>query len=435
MFEDSGTVGDLVARLAAVVDELLGVELSACSREELLLLTVGVERQRRRLSAADHRLVGQLDSRGVAKELCVSSTAALLSQLLRVGRREAAARVAAAAELGPRHAVTGERLAPVRSRVAAAQADGEISEQHARVIREAITVLPARVQGEQGEAVEQALVEHAAALDPDQLARVARRLGDVLDPDGALTEDADRDRRREVTLTLHRDGSGRLRGCLTPACTAVWQPLLDCLSQPVPAGADGIPDGRSGGQRRHDALLDAGRRLLHSGDLPDAGGTPVTVAVTIDLTQLESRTGLVSTGHGGAISVAQALRLACEAEVVPVVLGDGGGVLSYGRTRRIGSRAQRRALAARDGGCTVPGCDRPPERCDVHHVISWLCGGHTDLNNLCLVCGFHHRAFERGGWRCQMINGIPHWIPPAWLDPDQTPRRNTVHRPEQLLLT
>ena len=59
--------------------------------------------------------------------------------------------------------------------------------------------------------------------------------------------------------------------------------------------------------------------------------------------------------------------------------------------------------------------------------MPWIDGGPTDLDNLTLVCGFHHREFAKRGWACRITDGVPHWIPPAWLDPQQTPRRNTAH--------
>jgi len=83
--------------------------------------------------------------------------------------------------------------------------------------------------------------------------------------------------------------------------------------------------------------------------------------------------------------VPQALRIAAEADIMPIVVGDAGGILGYGLTRRTASPGQRRALAARDRGCSFPGCDRPPDWCETHHVIPWVDGGRTDLHNLTLV--------------------------------------------------
>ena len=109
--------------------------------------------------------------------------------------------------------------------------------------------------------------------------------------------------------------------------------------------------------------------------------------------------------------------MACEAEVVPVVFNSAGGIVCYGRTRRLASAGQRLALAARDGGCAFPACDRPASWCQVHHVLPWLLDGPTDLENLVLLCAFHHRHFETAGWVIVMSDGVPWWRPPAWYDP------------------
>jgi hypothetical protein len=125
--------------------------------------------------------------------------------------------------------------------------------------------------------------------------------------------------------------------------------------------------------------------------------------------------------------VTQALRLAGEAEVIPVVVDEHGGVLGYGRTRRAATAAQRRALAARDRGCVYPGCDHPPDWTEAHHVVPWSEGGTTDAGNMALVCDYHHDHHQRAGWHLTMINQTPWAIPPPWIDPDQTPIRNTIH--------
>jgi hypothetical protein len=374
-------------------------------------------------------VVAELEARGVAGELGCSSTAVLLSERLRIGRREAAGRVRLAAELGPRRAMSGQPLPARFPQVAAAVAEGAISDRHARLICRTIVELP-EAAVEQAGAVEAMLAEHARVVNPDQLTVLTRTVRACLDPDGALASERDHERRRHATLTALPDGSGRLQVQLTAEATAVWQTVLGTLSRPTPDVDASEPDRRSPGQRRHDALLDAGQRLLRAGTLPDAGGTPATVLVTLTVDQLEARTGVVTTAHGGLISVRQALQIAAEADIVPVVVGDASGVLGYGLSRRTASIGQRRALAARDGGCSFPGCDRPPDWCETHHVIAWADGGRTDIENLTLLCGFHHREHHKRGWSCHMSNGIPHWRPPRWIDPIQTPRRNTTrHSP------
>ncbi|HEV2887724.1 MAG TPA: HNH endonuclease signature motif containing protein, partial [Jatrophihabitans sp.] len=79
---------------------------------------------------------------------------------------------------------------------------------------------------------------------------------------------------------------------------------------------------------------------------------------------------------------------------------------------------------ARDKGCAFPGCTDPPEWTEKHHVVPWSEGGRTDLDNLCLLCDFHHDRIDTGGWQIVMRDGVPWFVPPAWLDPRQEPQRN-----------
>jgi hypothetical protein len=63
----------------------------------------------------------------------------------------------------------------------------------------------------------------------------------------------------------------------------------------------------------------------------------------------------------------------------------------------------------------------------IEHLTAWTDGGPTDLHNMCLLCRFHHREFDKRGWHAVMINNVPHWLPPAFIDPDRKPTRNTTH--------
>jgi hypothetical protein len=101
-------------------------------------------------------------------------------------------------------------------------------------------------------------------------------------------------------------------------------------------------------------------------------------------------------------------------------------VLSLGRTKRIATRAQTLALVARDRGCSFPGCAHPPEFCERHHLREWADGGPTDLDNLTLLCRYHHHNFATRGWACRLNeDGIPEWVPPRHVDRSQTPLINT----------
>jgi hypothetical protein len=431
MFEAEGSPATVVeaalGQLSAAVDVLTELDLTRLDRDELLRLLRGLEMQRRRLPVVDHALVAELEQRGIAGELAARDTKTLLRDVLRLTPHQASARYEAAIDLGPRRGLTGETLPPLLPAVAAAQADGAISAEHAKVITGVIEELPPAMEPGQVTGVEERLVAEAARFDPSVLARIGRHLLDWINPDGTEDRDTGHERRRHATLTTRRDGCGELHARLTPAALAQWQAVLDPLAAPKPSDADG-PDPRTPGQRLHDALADAAARLLAGGDLPPSGGTPATVLLTMTLDQLETRTGLVTTAHGGTLSVETALSLADQANVIPVVL-DSTGIVAFGLARRTASVGQRWALAARDGGCCFPGCDAPPGWTQVHHILPWILGGRTDLTNECLLCGYHHREHDKRGWQVIMRDGRPWWVPPAHVDPRRTPIRNTIHDP------
>ena len=456
----AGEFQRLVGRLAAVTDELLSVDLTGLERAELVRAIEGFERQRRRLEAVDQRLIMQANDSHLAASCGQQSVAGVLSSVLRVDPREARARAARALDCGPRRALSGEPLEATLPVLAAAMAAGDVSPAQADVIIETIGHVPDAAPPAAWPVAERVLVEAARHEAPAHLRRTARELLERLDPDGGEPAEQLRQRRRAFGLAKYPDGWSRPSGRLSPELTAYLEAMLDSLAAPQPAGDE--PDPRTATQRRHDALLEALGRVLRSGTLPECGGVPVTVLATVTMSELgrgDARSGratratsdlgmadlateagmdlgtllassshdLAVLGHGQTISARSLLAMACEAQVIPVVFNDAGGVLAYGRGRRLASRGQRLALAARDGGCCFPGCDRPAPWTEVHHVREWINGGPTDLDNLCLLCAYHHRSFEQAGWQVVMQDGVPTWIPPAWLDPQQRPRRNTVH--------
>ncbi|AMB59590.1 HNH endonuclease signature motif containing protein [Microterricola viridarii] len=106
------------------------------------------------------------------------------------------------------------------------------------------------------------------------------------------------------------------------------------------------------------------------------------------------------------------------------MLGGTGEVLDLGRARRTFTRAQRIALAERDGGCAWPGCPHPPGYAEAHHLKWWeKDDGPTDLANGILLCsGCHHRIHDNG-WQIEIVDNVPWFIPPASVDPARTPHR------------
>ena len=115
--------------------------------------------------------------------------------------------------------------------------------------------------------------------------------------------------------------------------------------------------------------------------------------------------------------------LCCDAAVVPIVLNGKGQPLDIGRATRTIPDGLRRAVAARDRGCSHPGCGRPASWCEIHHLIPWEHGGATKLSNLAMLCKVHHRQIHSTEWICRIRDGLPEFIPPRWIDPDQRPRQ------------
>lgn len=178
---------------------------------------------------------------------------------------------------------------------------------------------------------------------------------------------------------------------------AVLEAAIGPLSKPVPA-PDGSADRRRAATRRAQALIEVCRRAAAAGS-PPPGGVKTTLMLTMSLADLQAgrRSGRTvgSAEAGTLLSPGAVRRLACDAGVIPVVLGGASEVLDVGHAARLFSAGQLKALWLRDGGCTFPGCGIPAHWCDAHHVRHWLDGGRTDLTNAALLCARHHTIVHR----------------------------------------
>jgi hypothetical protein len=432
-----------VGHLIKVVDDGALADLGAVG---LVGFLAELEQVRNQWPVVDRAAIQYGVEQGVPAALTERSMTRVLMAGLRLSVGEAHRRVKAAEHLAVRRSMTGELLGPVRPVLAAAQADGGVSPEQVAVIDGALRKVdhcdPAAVA-----AGEKLLTDAAGALGPKELGVVAARVVDAIDPDGvAPVDEREHVERRFFHLKHRADGAwvGDFR--LTPVVGQKLQALLDPLLSPHAArttaadGGDGLVveevDRRSRGQRRHDAVEAIVDRLLRSADLPEAGGIPTTVVIVMsyaDYVTARGDTGTSQAAHGRGEGVARfadgsqvaastALRWADQAEVAWCVTTPQGAVLDLYRTRRIASPSQTVALIARDGGCSFPGCDTPPSWCERHHIVAWQDGGATNLDNLTLVCRYHHRHFETGGWTCQMnADGLPVWIPPRWVDRQRRP--------------
>ena len=205
--------------------------------------------------------------------------------------------------------------------------------------------------------------------------------------------------RAETWVQLDTDGPGawRLHGRLDAASTETLSTALDSLSR-----REGTDDHRSTRERRADALVELARRALDSGDLPSVGGQRPQVTLVLDVAEPSGdEAGIsVTAAHGdhtGALSRTAALAIACDAEVsLALRTLATGRLVALTSPQRLVPPTLRRALAARDRGCTHRGCHVPAARCHAHHLSHWADGGATTIENLALLCPRHHAAWHRG---------------------------------------
>ena len=216
----------------------------------------------------------------------------------------------------------------------------------------------------------------------------------------------------------------RLRGRLTPEGAAIVQAAIDPLCSPA-AGDD-----RSAEQRRADALVDVCRLALATTNLPANGGDRPQVFVGVDFDVMKRELGLGTLPSGDRVPPETVRRMACAAGLIPLTLNSTGQPLDIGRQTRVVPASIRRAMLIRDRACAFPGCDRDARWADAHHLRHWSQGGPTSLENLVLLCSYHHGEIHRpDGWTVFMdTDSYPTFIPPAYIDPRQRPQRNKYHR-------
>jgi hypothetical protein len=270
-------------------------------------------------------------------------------------------------------------------------AEGEISYQHAALIARTAEKLGDKMEA-QAEAI---LVNAAKELDPATLRFVTSHLRHCLEPDGVLADANEAHDHRFLHLSQTLDGVFQLDGRLDADGGAMLRTALNALSGP-PAP----DDMRTPAQRRADALVELARQQLDRGDLPEVGGQRPHLAVTVEMATLAKQPGSPAAELEWAqpIPAETARRLACDASITPIVRGPESHQVNAGPTTRVVPGALRKALVVRDRGCRFPGCDRPPDWTDAHHLKHWADGGETSAGNLVLLCRRHHRYVHEEGW-------------------------------------
>nr|WP_284751399.1 HNH endonuclease signature motif containing protein [Arthrobacter sp. efr-133-R2A-120] len=410
-----------------------------------------------------------------------------LRSLLRIGAAEARRRLALAEDLLPGRSLTGQRIQPRYGEVAAALACGSIASRPATTITMALERVRPLCSTETAADMEHALTLTAAGNDADFLARIARRWTDAIDQDGAEPREeslrhlqgaflrrpkhglqhleifATQDQYEHLLTVMNTATNPRTRVSGDPGSGdhAVDAGGGDGGGGPANAPADGRADDLPGGsgddaasldrrtraQKLLDGLLGACKIALAAGALPAAGGQRPQIMATIDHRDLlaalkeagqltflgqsgqPGRSGGSQRGTGsftftGPVPAATLRKIACDADIIPVVLGGEGQVLDIGRSSRIFPTHIRKAITARDKGCAFPSCTMPAPWCEAHHITYWSRGGPSSVENGTLLCSHHHHLIHKEEWHIQVQAGVPWFIPPPHIDPRQKPRKN-----------
>ena len=427
-------------------------------------------------------LVASAEERGIRNQTEAPSLERWLTQRLRLSRSEANAWV--------RDAQALTAVPEAREAMVAGQVTVEQGRLVAQAVRDFPAVRPAVRAEAVGLLVEQAAVLDPVGLtrvarslhetltylpDIDDPAEAAATLAEAQAAEASAAMERALDM-RHLTWRRHQDGSvsgrfrldplaGQTRLTALSALTArrdhdPRRPDHDsgCPSCAADAAHDGAPladplsrDTRTLAQRNADALATLARLALGADGMPSRGGARPTLLVATTVAALQDQlatAGALPLGrpvgavggppsgrqvdavgalpYGGEVDASTLRRLACDAEILPAVLAGPSEVLDLGRSRRLFSLPQRRALALRDRGCIHPGCDRVPAECEAHHHHpGWAGGACTDLACGALLCDRHHDQHHRQGWQVRLaVNGHPEVVPPATLDTARIARQH-----------
>lgn len=373
-----------VARVESALAEVASVNPSFMRTPEKAAALA--ELSRIESQVAELRLRILADAEDVAAEFAGRDVAGWLQWATRGRGEDARADLRLALALDRRYPTLGSALR-----------EGSANLAQARVVAKVLDELPAEIPAEVIARAEEALVGHCAEFGPRQLDQIGRRIVDVVAPEVADEHEAralarlEERAHRATRLSFHRvgDGTTRVTGLLPDLAATRLVTYLEAFTNPRRASAS-TPDRRPYPRRLGKAFV----RFLEAVDpqrLPIHGGEATTVVITMTheaLTQELATAGVM--GSDEKITAAQARRLACTAHLVPAVLGTESQVLDLGRSTRLFTAGQRKALLIRDRECRAEGCDIPGTWCEAHHWIPWSHGGRTDLKHGLLLCSHHH---------------------------------------------
>jgi Domain of unknown function (DUF222) len=458
----SSALGTVLGEVLRGLETVRVADRTMASDGERLEWIEKVTETERRVSALKAVLIGEADEAGSAMRARHTPLRDWLAGSGQESPRRAAAAVWKAREL--------EQWPRVRD----AATSGRISLEQAAAINEALNGMPTSLDKAQHQQAEDLILVAAQHTPPDKLRTMAESLVTQVAPAKSETpeqrasrleaRDARARARRCLRFGPETDGSIDFSGSLPVLDGRRLQQLIQSIADRDYRSAKDTHDRKRLQETPQQRLADALCTLVtaagattstpHGTAEPSGVRVPTGAAqlmVVIPYEQLLDRAcerGVLM--DGTAVSPGELRRLACQADLIPVVLGTGSTVLDVGRAHRLAPPALRLAVALRDGGCAFLGCTVPMWHCDVHHVTPWQLGGPTTLGNAVALCHPHHSLVEPSPpmrlpdgtfqtvdqWQVRIDSrGLPEFIPPEAVDPTQTPIRQIASHAQTLLDT
>ena len=358
-------------------------------------------------------IVGALQQQGAAQTLGYKDLVEVFKHVLHWDPKTSRRKLKQAQALCPTITPTGSQVEPTLPLVAAAMADGTLSEDHVEILAEAMAELPA--------VAEEHVVEYALRNEPRSAKAFCKELAYRLDQDGPEPKEPEPVQPRNVVRRQWKCGRYQLFADVDAETGAKLDALIDPLAKPEP------DDLRFAPEREGDAFCEVVDLALRADQHRIHGGERAQLTLTVDYAKLHAAIGTARLDNGEHIPMRQVRKIACDSGVIPILLGSRSQIYDVGRKTRTINAGLRRALVARDRGCAFPGCTRPPKHCEAHHIRHWADGGETNLANLVLLCRRHHDLVHHSDWQIQMVGGLPVFRPPVFIDPQRRPRTNQIH--------
>ncbi|MET4638626.1 DUF222 domain-containing protein [Mycetocola sp. 2940] len=344
----------------------------------------------------------------------------------------------------PRNVVEAMRPAPVipwHEPLTRAARDGLIRSEAVTIIMRGLGAPNDRVDTEMLRSAAEEIVQDAAGVNADELGFRARQIRDRIDPAGVQLRWNERYENRKWRFGRSEDGTKTAYVTFEDEGAAWMESIVGAAMRARrggprmvdPAEAERAEklrlDPRTNDQIVYDVLMGAMRTGVQADPTETYGSRQPGVRLIITQEQLTGESGDgPSTGTGyledskDAVPRGMVEKQICVSGIRPVLMDASGTALDVGREERLFGTKARIAMAVRDGGCRIDGCDVPPSQCEAHHIDEWVAhDGCTDLADGILLCPYHHHLVHNLGYRVVRIEGDYFLIPPPGVDGERIP--------------